>query len=249
MDRLQIYLTLSMATVLFSMLLVERRHPARAFPLLRHWLLYGLGVILIFVCLANAWSVLVPKGWLRQHRLIDGEPLGVAAGLLVWYPANTFVTYWYHRFQHRSSITWRLLHQVHHGVPRVDLPSALMAHPLDVIVSATVSIIVGTFLLGLSLQTIAVANMLQFVMALFPHWNVRTPRWVGYIVQRPEEHILHHERGVHAGNYADWPLWDKLFGTYRSPVDGPVVVSFEHAGWRDQIKMLAFVDVNTADYR
>ena len=81
-------------------------------------------------------------------------------------------------------------------------------------------------------------------MVLFVHWNVRTPKWVGYFIQRPEEHILHHQCGVHASNYSDWPLWDKVFGTYRRPVESPVEVGFERAGFAEQLKMLAFVDLS-----
>jgi hypothetical protein len=39
-----------------------------------------------------------------------------------------------------------------------------------------------------------------------------------------------------------------VFGTYRQPIEGPVQISFERAGFIDQLKMLAFVDVNAADY-
>jgi sterol desaturase/sphingolipid hydroxylase (fatty acid hydroxylase superfamily) len=28
---------------------------------------------------------------------------------------------------------------------------------------------------------------------------------------------VHHERGVHRYNYADLPLWDIVFGTFRNP--------------------------------
>ena len=244
MERFQILLILSMAATLLAMLASERSRPAREFPFYRHWLWIGIGVMLFFVALANAWSLLVPKPWLRQHRLIDGAPLGIAAGLMIWYPFNTFVTYWYHRFQHRSLLAWRLLHQVHHGVPRVDIPSALMAHPCDVIVSTTLSIIVTAFVLGLNVRAVEVASVLQFFTTLFPHWNVRTPEWVGYFIQRPEEHILHHERGVHAGNYSDWPVWDKLFGTYRAPIEDAVMVGFGRSRLWDQLKMLAFVDIS-----
>jgi hypothetical protein len=75
---------------------------------------------------------------------------------------------------------------------------------------------------------------------------VRTPNWVGYFIQRPEEHILHHQREMHADNYSDWPLWDKVFGTYRAPVEERLQVGFERAGFAEQLKMLAFIDVNAA---
>ncbi len=249
MDPLQVLLTVAMVATLLGMLTAERMWPARAFPFYRGWIGIGLGVMVVFVALANGWSLVIPKDWLREHRLIHGEALGIGGGIAVWYVFNTFVGYWYHRLQHRFSIAWRLTHQVHHGVPRVDIPSALVAHPLDVIVSSTLSILVTAFLLGLDLRAVAIVNALQFFISLFPHWNVETPKWVGYFVQRPEEHILHHQRGVHAGNYSDWPFWDKLFGTYRPPVNKPVLVGYERAGWLEQLKMLAFIDVNSPDNR
>jgi sterol desaturase/sphingolipid hydroxylase (fatty acid hydroxylase superfamily) len=249
MDPLKIFLMFAMVAVLFAMLSAERIRPARPFPFYRGWIGIGLGVMVVFVALANGWSVVIPSNWLREHRLLHGEVLGTGGSIVVWYVFNTFVGYWYHRLQHRSSLAWRMLHQVHHGVPRVDIPSALVAHPLDVIVSTTLSILVSAFFLGLNLRVVAIVNGLQFFLSLFPHWNVQTPKWVGYFIQRPEEHILHHQRGVHSGNYSDWPFWDKLFGTYRCPVDEPVPVGYERAGLAEQLKMLAFIDVNSPNYR
>lgn len=248
MDRVKIFLIVSTVSTLVLMLIAERIRPARQFPFYRGWIWIGVGVMVFFVALANAWSLVVPKEWLHEHRLVNGESLGVARGIVVWYVFNTFVTYWYHRLQHRSTVAWRLLHQVHHGVPRVDIPSALVAHPFDVIVSATLSILVTALLLGLHPRAVDIIGVLQFFIALFPHWNVRTPNWVGYFIQRPEEHILHHQRGVHAGNYSDWPVWDKVFGTYRLPVEERVQVGYERAGFWEQIKMLAFIDVNAEAY-
>lgn len=248
MDPLKIILPISMAATLAFMLIAESRRPARAFPVYRGWIWIGVGVMAFFIALANAWSLIIPKEWLHEHRLVHGESLGIIGGIATWYGFNTFVTYWYHRCQHRFSLAWRLLHQVHHGVPRVDIPSALVAHPFDVIVSSSLSIFVTAFLLGLDPRSVTIVGGLQFFITLFPHWNVRTPEWAGYFIQRPEEHILHHERGVHAGNYSDWPLWDKLFGTYRFPVERPVTVSFEKAGFMEQLKMLVFVDVNASTY-
>ena len=46
---------------------------------------------------------------------------------------------------------------------------------------------------------------------------MRTPQWLGYLIQRPESHCVHHRMGVHYYNYADLPFWDMLFGTFRNP--------------------------------
>jgi sterol desaturase/sphingolipid hydroxylase (fatty acid hydroxylase superfamily) len=55
------------------------------------------------------------------------------------------------------------------------------------------------------------------VAELFYHWNIKTPKWLGYIIQRPEQHDVHHERHGHRFNYGDLPVWDWLHGTYRNP--------------------------------
>lgn len=52
---------------------------------------------------------------------------------------------------------------------------------------------------------------------MFQHSNIRTPAWVGYIVQRPEAHSLHHAKGIHAYNYGDITIYDILFGTWKNP--------------------------------
>ncbi len=61
------------------------------------------------------------------------------------------------------------------------------------------------------------AGGVSSLLSLFQHANLRTPGWLGWIVQRPEGHGLHHERGVHAYNYGDLAIWDVVFGTFRNP--------------------------------
>jgi sterol desaturase/sphingolipid hydroxylase (fatty acid hydroxylase superfamily) len=99
-------------------------------------------------------------------------------------------------------------------------------------------------LLGL---TPAGAVWVTFYSALaeyFYHLNVRTPRWVGFFVQRPEMHRIHHARGVHYGNFGDLPIWDMLFGTYRNPAEFEAACGFEPAREARFGAMLAFRNVN-----
>lgn len=55
------------------------------------------------------------------------------------------------------------------------------------------------------------------VLGLFYHWNIATPHWLGYVVQRPESHCIHHQQDVHAYNYSELPLIDIVFGTFQNP--------------------------------
>ncbi len=63
----------------------------------------------------------------------------------------------------------------------------------------------------------ALTGYIGAFFSMFQHLNVRTPAWLGYVIERPESHMVHHAREVHALNYSDLPLWDMLFGTFRNP--------------------------------
>jgi sterol desaturase/sphingolipid hydroxylase (fatty acid hydroxylase superfamily) len=75
------------------------------------------------------------------------------------------------------------------------------------------------------------------------HANVRTPRWLGYVVQRPESHSRHHARGVHAGNYSDLPIFDLLFGTFDNPPAFAKRAGFYDGASARVAEMLSFRDV------
>jgi len=142
--------------------------------------------------------------------------LGTGGGALLGLLCGDFVAYWLHRFQHENATLWRLTHQLHHSAERVDVLGAAFMHPLDIAIgSLTTSLAVA--LLGLSPPAVAVAVIITLFMGVLQHLNVRTPVWLGYIMQRPEAHSLHHARGFHAGNYGNLALWDMVFGTFQNP--------------------------------
>ena len=75
--------------------------------------------------------------------------------------------------------------------------------------------------------------------------NVKTPRILGYLIQRPEAHFVHHAREIHAYNYGDLPLWDLLFGTFKNPAGyGAGDVGFDAPADGRYGAMLAFRDVS-----
>ena len=72
-------------------------------------------------------------------------------------------------------------------------------------------------ILGVPPAAATMTILIVSFLSMFQHANVRTPRWLGYLVQRPESHTVHHARGIHRHNYADLPVFDLLFGTFRNP--------------------------------
>ena len=68
---------------------------------------------------------------------------------------------------------------------------------------------------GASPEAMAWYGTFIALSAFFSHANIRTPRWIGYIQQRPEQHSIHHQWDLHKYNYSDLILWDRIFGTFK----------------------------------
>jgi sterol desaturase/sphingolipid hydroxylase (fatty acid hydroxylase superfamily) len=99
----------------------------------------------------------------------------------------------------------------------MDLASSTVFHPFEIAYQNLLGVAVGTFVLGIDPLAAAILGYLGAFFGMFQHLNVRTPRWLGYIVQRPESHCVHHQLNVHAYNYSNLPILDLLFGTFRNP--------------------------------
>jgi len=218
----------------------------RSMPQVRAWRWIGAaGLFVSLTCNALLPLVLLPL--FPKLEVVSLASWGLWAALPV-VVLTTFFTYWSHRIQHRFDILWRLGHQLHHGVARVDIASAMIFHPIDLTVQVAMTLLAG-LLLGASPEAAAVAGGLGFFIALYQHWNIATPRWVGFIIQRPEAHMLHHERDVHARNFGDMPVWDMIFGTYANPLRADVEVGFAPEAMRRWPAMIACIDVNKGSGR
>ncbi len=199
-----------------AMFVVERVRTGRRWPVVAGW--WGRAALLngVQVGVAVAAGVLW-EPWLAARRPWSADGLGTAGGALVGYLVITFVYYWWHRARHASPLLWRWLHQVHHSPARIEIVTSFYKHPLEILANSLLSAFVLFGIVGLGPAAGAQAILLTGLAELFYHWNVRTPRWVGAVFQRPEMHCVHHQRDHHAQNFGDLPLWDMLFGTYQNP--------------------------------
>lgn len=211
----------------------------------RRWRLRAAGVTAFTFVLSLA-AGLAYGHLFAGASLLPGERLGTMGGAVAGVLVYDFFHYWYHRGVHRFHVLWRLGHQMHHSAESVDPWGAYFLHPLDAACFLTLSNLLLYPVLGLSPTAGATASAVITFCAVFQHARLPTRRWVGYLVQRPESHAVHHERGVHAFNYANLPLWDMLFGTYRNPAaDRPRPAAGFYEGASARIAdMLAFRDVS-----
>jgi sterol desaturase/sphingolipid hydroxylase (fatty acid hydroxylase superfamily) len=154
---------------------------------------------------------------LGDAHLIDGSGLGTWAGAAVGIVVYELCHYWYHRAAHEFDGLWRAGHQMHHSAESMDAFGAYFLHPVDTLLFTTIGSLVFFPLLGLTMEAGVIAAFFLTFNAMFQHMSFSTPRWIGYLIQRPESHSLHHGKGIHRYNYSDLPLWDMIFGTFRNP--------------------------------
>ena len=226
-------------------LVTERLFPRRQYPPIRFWNLIGFGCLIMTGTLTTLMPLLLPAS-LTAHHLIDGARLGIVGGVLVAYPLTALGSALLHRAFHEYNPLWRLGHQLHHSPRRLDIPGSVFFHPADIVLQTTPATLVSVFLLGLNPLEAALVGYVAAFYGMFQHWNVKTPRWLGYVIQRPESHGIHHELGVHASNYSDFPLWDMLMGTFKNPETFDGEVGFSGHRSKRVGAMLAFEDVNAS---
>ena len=235
--------SLSLLALFAGLMLWERLAPGRPLPRVRGWFPRALLAVTGYLMLSSYLPLLWAET-LAPIQLFDlsGWPTVAAfvCGVLVY----ELLGYAYHRSMHTFTPMWRLLHQMHHSAERQDAASAFWFSPLDM-VGWTLVMSLAFAVIGLPPQAATPAILFISFLAIFQHTNVRTPRWLGYFVQRPESHSLHHERGVHRDNYSDLPLFDMLFGTFRNPARYAGETGFWQGASSRVADMLLLRDVST----
>lgn len=214
----------------------------------RRWNAIGLVFFAMYTAIGITLPLLLPESWFAAS-LLPGAQLGVAGGAVVGFSCLTLVNYGWHRLVHRVPLMWRLFHQMHHSAPRLDVSGAFVFHPSEMAAYTLISAGVTTIVLGLDPVAASIVGLALAFNAVFQHSNLRTPRWLGYLVQRPEAHSIHHARGVHAFNYSDFPLWDLLFGTFRSADGFMPEAGFDTAATGRWLDMALLRDVHRPDFR
>src|SRR5690606_2301447 len=100
---------------------------------------------------------------------------------------------------------------------RLDTYGAFYFSPMDMVGWTVLASLCLTLVVGLEARAATAVLLITTFFSIFQHANIKTPRWLGYIIQRPESHTVHHAEGIHPFNYSDLPLFDIIFGTFRNP--------------------------------
>ncbi len=225
-------------------MVLERAIPGWRLPSVRTWPLRviavnfaQLGVVLLAGATWEKWL----SSWSMFHLAAHVSP---ALGGLIGYVIATFVFYWWHRWRHEVDILWRLFHQIHHSPQRIELITSFYKHPGEMLMNSLIGSVLVYTVLGLSLEGGAVYTACCALGEFFYHTNVRTPRWIGYLFQRPEMHRIHHQHDRHRNNYGDIVWWDMLFGTYENPKLFAGTCGFDAEKEEMLGRMLVYADVH-----
>jgi len=190
-------------------------HP-RAFPQMPFWRLRGVAFFIVYFFLAG-YSPLLWDSLLGQYSLMSAAALPLWAQIIGGFFLVELGTYAYHRTVHNVDFMWRHSHQTHHSAERMDAWSTFIFHPIDTVIFTLLGSLALVWIFGVSATAAIAINLFIFFLNVWQHANIKTPQWIGYLVVRPESHSLHHQRGVHAYNYCDFPLIDMMFGTFKNP--------------------------------
>ncbi len=143
--------------------------------------------------------------------------LGICLGLVLL----DFWQYTCHVAFHQVPWLWRF-HAVHHNADKMDATVAMRFHTLEILAHG-LAIIPFAVLMGISIESVALYNLILLPASMFHHSNVRIDprldRWLRLIIVTPRMHWLHHSRWQPEtnSNYASvLSIWDRLFGTMRS---------------------------------
>jgi sterol desaturase/sphingolipid hydroxylase (fatty acid hydroxylase superfamily) len=167
----------------------------------------------------------------------------VAGGMIAYFIA-TFVFYWWHRWRHENDWLWVGFHQIHHSPQRLEVITSFYKHPGEMVFNSILgSLLVYTFL-GLSPEAGVIYTACTAFGEFSYHTNIKTPRWVGFIFQRPEMHRIHHRFGQHKNNYGDITWWDMLFGTNENPKEWVHSCGFDDDKEQKLVAMLLYNDVH-----
>ncbi|WP_026210668.1 sterol desaturase family protein [Flexithrix dorotheae] len=217
--------------------------PAKPLPKMKYWKLRGIIFFFVNFTLASILPLLVDHH-LAKYQVVNLSGIHPITGAFLGVTIYQGILYFWHRAIHKFDPLWRFFHQMHHSPERLDIPSAFYTGPWDTIMFTLIGSVSFVLLLGLFAKATTIGLLFLTFLSLFQHSNIKTPVWLGYLIQRPESHSLHHGRGQHRYNYSDFPIYDILFGTFKNPKNHVRETGFYDGASTRVLDMLVMKDVS-----
>jgi sterol desaturase/sphingolipid hydroxylase (fatty acid hydroxylase superfamily) len=161
-------------------------------------------------------------------------------GAIIIFLVLTFTLYWWHRLRHKNKFFWKIFHQLHHSPQRFEAIVAFYRHPLEKLLTSFLGAFLTFYVLGLNQKSLFWAHSIILCIDVFAHMNIQTHPIVGYLIQTPEIHRLHHNSKVLNCNYGHLTIWDRLFGTFMNPNHAEQTYGFGRQNFNGFIKTILF---------
>jgi sterol desaturase/sphingolipid hydroxylase (fatty acid hydroxylase superfamily) len=165
------------------------------------------------------------EGWGLLNNLPVALPLWLLA--FVTLLLRGFISFATHYLNHKIPVLWRI-HRVHHMDTALDVSSTVRFHPLEMPLSAAISVPM-VIALGLPPWLLLVYELFDVLITLFSHSNTRLPQglepWLRYVIVTPGLHTVHHSSNpedTDSNFSAVFPVWDVLFRTFRTEPHEPL---------------------------
>jgi sterol desaturase/sphingolipid hydroxylase (fatty acid hydroxylase superfamily) len=188
------------------------------------------------LALATAAYVVAPvalrlASWTSESQfgLLRIMPLPFTAEFILGFLLMDLTFYYWHRANHSIAFFWRF-HNVHHVDPDLDVSTSFRFHLGEVLYSLGFRVL-QIYLIGISLLTYLVYELIFQCATMFHHSNVRLPitveRCLNKVIVTPRMHGIHHSivKNETNSNYSViFRWWDLMHGTLRLNVKQSDVV-------------------------
>ncbi|MFC3151304.1 sterol desaturase family protein [Litoribrevibacter euphylliae] len=228
-------------TVFLCVFTLEVIAPASKNHCDRRWMILA-SAISLFQSAITIGAGLVFVETFKNISMFGFSDLNVVIQGCLGFVLTSFVAYWWHRAMHKYDLLWRLFHQLHHSPRRIEALTSFYLHPFDGIAATFLNALCCYVVLGLSAYGTAISLIIAALYNIYIHADLKTPHWLGFIIQRPEMHRVHHKYMHHAQNYG-LAIWDQLFGTFSNPKEYVQEVGFDKVREAQIYDMLKNKDV------
>jgi sterol desaturase/sphingolipid hydroxylase (fatty acid hydroxylase superfamily) len=180
-----------------------------------------LSIRLFFPVLPAAMVLLATE---RQWGLLNNVDLPYWLEVVTGVVVMDFAIYLQHVLHHAIPALWRL-HMVHHADLDYDLTTGLRFHPIEIVISMGIKLMMVAAL-GPPVLSVLVFEVILNATSMFNHSNIHIPVSVDRILRRfvvtPDMHRVHHSviiRETNSNYGFNLPWWDHLLGTYKDQPD------------------------------
>ncbi len=218
--RLSFFIGIFAAMALWEVLVPRRK---RMFSRLARWPgnigIVVLNTVLLRVLYPTAAVAMALAAEANGWGLFNVFPVPALLAVILSVVIMDFAIYLQHVLVHAVPVLWRL-HRLHHADLDYDVTTGARFHPIEIIISMGLKLMVVSALGAPALAVLAFEVILN-AAAMFNHSNVRIPEGVDRVLRwfivTPDMHRVHHSVIVKETNSNfgfNLPWWDRLFGTY-----------------------------------